>query len=204
MEKKNLMSLLTGALVAPVSVQAATQAATPVIGFVFMAIAPVIMFNKPYSLVGAAILLLTILLEAYIISRVIHVAYRLSVKRMLFAHLVALICNAFVGLMSVMVNFFFFFGEKGFFQSVSRKGAVVSDEHKAMLVSRFTLFLVVTAIVVVMVKMLLEYLAFRRFGLSVESKVLVRAVLLANAVSYVVIILALLVSDYLKIDLLSL
>jgi hypothetical protein len=203
-KKKNIMSSMVAGLLLPMSAQAASVSSTPLIGWVFIGVAPLMSMNKPSSLVGFIIFLLSILLEALVVSRVAHVVYKSCVKRMLLARLVSFLANIlviFIGLgIALFRNLEIYFGKDGMFQS----GVALSAEQKMLLRSKFTWMLLSLFLVVFAVKMLVEYVAFRRFGLSVERKALIKSVLLANAVSYGIMLVVLLIMDQFKIDIISL
>lgn len=200
MKKTNVMSLLGAGLVLPMSAQAASISSTPLIGWAFIGLAPLMTMNKPSSLIGVIIFFLSIMLEALVISRVIHVVYRSCVKRMMLSRLVSCAVNILVMLIGMAIalfsNFELYFGKDGMFQS----GASRSLEQKMLLRSKFTWMLLSLVLVVFSVKMIVEYIAFRRFGLSVERKILIKAVLLANAASYGIMLVVLLISEYFKFN----
>ncbi|MFA5999151.1 MAG: hypothetical protein WC747_04000 [Candidatus Babeliales bacterium] len=193
MQKKNFISLLLGALVVPISVNAS--------GWVFALITPVILVNTPFRLIGAALFLLVVLLESLIVSRVAHVGYIPCVKRMLLAKILSFLANIMIFAFGVLINWSFLFGENGLF-SLVRKGVVASDEHKAFIASKFTMILVVFFIVVTIVSMLLQYVILGR--LKIERKKLITAIVLASVITYAVLTLLLIASDYFHIALISL
>ncbi|MCX5922981.1 MAG: hypothetical protein NTU89_00260 [Candidatus Dependentiae bacterium] len=204
MNKKNIMSLVSAFLALPMSAQAASISSTPLIGWVFIGIAPLMTMNKLSSLLGVIIFLLSILLEALVVSRVAHVVYKSCAKRMIVARIVSCLANMLVILIGLGIalfsNFELYFGKDGMFQG----GAPLSLEQKMLLGSKFTWMLLSLVLVVFSVKMLVEYIAFRRFGISVERKTLIKAVLLANAASYGIMLVIVLIMDHFKIALSSL
>ena len=193
MEKKNFSSLFLGALVVPMSLSAS--------GWVFSLIAPVILVNTPFRLIGALIFVLVVLLESLIVSKFAHIGYASSVKRMLLAKVFSFLANIVIFTIGVLINWSFLFGENGLF-SLIKKDSMVSDEHKAYIASKFTMILVVLFIVVTLVGMLLQYAVFSR--LKIQRKKLITAIVIANVVTYAVLMLLLVASDYFHISLISL
>ncbi len=195
-KKQKIMSL--SGLVMPVSVQAAAVASKPMALWVFVAVAPVMMMNKPTSLFGLMVFLLAVALEALIISRVAHVAYRSCLKRMVTAKIISLLVNALVFLIGVFVAMM---SNYDLINMINQKGAALSMEQKMVLRSKFMWMILLLFTIMCLVKMLIEYVAFRRFGLSVQRGVLIKALLLASGVSYGIMMLMLLISEYFKVDL---
>ncbi len=193
MEKKNFMTLLLGALVMPMSASAQ--------GWVFTLIGPVILVNTPFRLMGALIFALVILLEAFIVGKIVHVAYVSCVKRMLLAKIFSFLANIVIFTMAVLMNWSFLFGQNGLF-SLVRKDVMVSDEQKTYIASKFTMIMVVLFIIITLVAMLLQYVVFSR--LKIKRKKLITAIVCANAVTYAFLMMLLFASDYFKFTLISL
>ncbi|MCX5924149.1 MAG: hypothetical protein NTZ68_01870 [Candidatus Dependentiae bacterium] len=193
MEKKNFISLLLGALVVPMSANAS--------GWVFSLIAPVILVNTPFRLIGAALFLLVVLLESFIVSRVIHVGYVSCAKRILLAKALSFLANILIFALGVLINWTFIFGENGLF-SLVRQAGMVSDEQKAFIASKFTMILVIFFIAVTLVSMLLQYAVLSR--LKIERKKLIKAIVFASVITYAVLMLLLVACDYFAISLISL
>lgn len=193
MEKKNYISLLLITLAVPMSLHAN--------GWVFSLIAPVVLVNTPFRLIGALLFALVVLLESFIVSRVAHVGYKSCVKHMLLARVLSFVATIIIFMIGVIINWSFLFDATGLF-SLVRKGAMVSDAHKAYIASKFTMLLVVYFIVVTIVGMLLQYAVFSR--LKIERKKLIKAIVLANVITYAALMLLLVTCDYFSIALISL
>lgn len=193
MEKKNYISLLLISLAMPMSLKAS--------GWVFTLITPVVLVNMPFQLIGALLFALVVLVESFIVSRVVQVGYTPCLKRMLLAKVLSFIANIIMFIFGILMNWSFLFGENGLF-SLVRKGAMVSDEHKAYIASKFTMLLVLFFIVVTCVGMLLQYIIFRR--LHIERKKLIKAIVFANVVTYAALMLLLVACGYFNIALISL
>jgi len=196
MKKKNVMSLCAGVLAVPLSVQAAAVVSKPMV-WVFVVIAPIMMMNKPTSLFGLALFCAAIALEALIVSRVALISYRSCLKRMVAAKGVSFVVNALVMLVGFIVAMV---SEYDMISMVAQKGAVLSMEQKMELRSKFMWWILVLFVIMYVVKIFIEYIAFRRFGLSVQRKTLIKALLFASGASYSIMMVILLIAEYVKID----
>ncbi len=175
MENKNFIRLMFGTLIVPMFVQAETSSA-PSLMVVLMD--EVLSFNRLDSFAGVVRYLLPIVLGAFVISRVIKVIYSSCLKRMLVAAALSFGINAGVLIITIMTRV----------TMNPRIGGWGWNPGWAI----YVMFAITK---------LVEYNAFRRFGLSVDRKKLIKAIILADLVSYSVIALMILSLLYFNISL---
>ncbi|HSW75737.1 MAG TPA: hypothetical protein VLG50_01725 [Candidatus Saccharimonadales bacterium] len=176
MEKKNFMSLLLSALVIPMYVNANT--------LIFTLIAPVLLINTPFRLIGAVLFLFVVLIESLIVSKLVHVGYTPCVKRMLLAKIFSFLVHIIIFIIIVLTYWHL---------------SIVSDEYREFILSKITLIKVVIFIVVMFINMLLQYHFLSK--LHVARKKLIKAIVFANIVTYSILILLFVVLDYFKLSL---
>jgi len=173
MEKKSLISLMGWALVVPMFVQAAVST------WVKIAMMPVILSHMPFSWIHVVVLLLVIVLESYIVARVVHVGYTYSLWRMVFAKTISFGVLFFIAVMVLMTS--------------SSRHAVAEEPSflEGLLIGLLSVALFVMAAMIV--RVLIEYMLFEAVT---NKKRLVLGLVLANVVSYVALLLMLCVCWY--------
>ncbi len=177
MEKKNLISILIGALVVPMFARAEVST------WIKIAMTPVILSHVPFRWIHVVVLLLVIVFESYIVARVVHVGYTYSLGRMVFAKIISFGLLFFIAVMFLMTH----------------NSSHAAIEEPSFLEGLLIGLLIVALFVIVtmIVRVLIEYMLFEAIT---NKKRLVLGLVLANVMSYAALLLMLCVCWYFNIN----